>query len=610
MGFLRVGTISSKVKKKGILLFILQFILIISALSYLRWQDSSSGCISCHSDRKKMESLGYPYLYIDPEEVEKESGCTTAKCRDCHLGDGRAKEPGKAHKGMPRMIIVGEDGEILPRDKYLPRALKPEAKNQRDLMLPEIEGVRNILFHDRNPETLGYDPIITRKTCGKGGCHPAEVKQFNQTTMGTNLRQRTMKTWLLPYGPHNCGPSFADIPPPHKTERSRFSFENYNEIVKNLNTTFTKEQAIAKQRFCNVCHTGCLDCHYTPFLNKGVHNFSKTPPALSCLGGGRGSSACHTGTMESRRGSTYLGGDFSQPTGMKPDIHAGRLSCIDCHSTGQKGMGDIRRKAGCQDCHLEIEEEISQSRHRRLQCITCHVGEAGGYQLTHWGQGHVAKRPNPFKKYFYYGILKPPIIMQDQKGSWIPVKVIPHTVSNIKNPVEPSNRLLFRWPQGETADSYAVLGTFDGLPDGNLHLAWLDIEKISHTYGRARSCRSCHDGDGTQRAMSRWEFLDYEGAEPFKGTYKIVADKKGLRVLDIKATTPIKLYPGGRLAQFAPWYYLKDIWQVRGDYSIPGRGYKEALKAYQKAVDELNKLKEKIPEEEFRRLRAKIMHSY
>lgn len=641
MNFLKVGAISSKIRGWGVFLLVLQFILILSALSYLRWQDSSEGCIACHLNEAKMKSLGYPYFYVTPEQVEKESRHTTAQCRDCHLGNGRTQDINKAHNGMLKMIIVGENGEILPRKQYYPEALKPEGTlsvpvgNQLDLMLPKIKiagrnlvsaDVRNILYHDRDIETLNYDPDISKKTCGQRSCHPEQVQQFSQTIMGTNFRQRTMKTWLVPYGPHNCGPSFADMPAADKIIQSRFSFENYNEIVKELNTDFTKDQAVIKQKFCNVCHTGCLDCHYTPFKGEGAHSFSRTPPAQSCAGGGRGSTMCHTGSGESRRGSSYLGGDFSKPSGMEADAHAKKLNCVDCHGTGSNGMGDMQRKVGCQDCHIEAEEAVFQSKHKRLQCITCHVKEARGYQLTHWGKGRVAGSPNPFKKYFYYGISRPPLIMKDQKGEWIPVKVMPHTVSNIKNPQSPSGKVFFRWQNSETSDSYAVLGTFDGLPSGNLHLAWLDIEKISHTYGRARPCEGCHGNDGgAQNAFSTWEFFEDEGAEPFKGTYKITADKNNLRVFDIKATTPVKLYPvrkkappelsngvypDSRLVDFAPWYYLKDIWQVNGDFSIPGNGYKEHARVYQEAVNRLNRLKSKMSEKEFKKIYSEMVHGY
>jgi hypothetical protein len=199
--------------------------------------------------------------------------------------------------------------------------------------------------------------------------------------------------------------------------------------------------------------------------------------------------------------------------------------------------------------------------------------------------------------------------MQDQKGSWIPVKVMPHTVGNIKNPVAPSNKILFRWPDGQTSDSYAVLGTFDNLPGSNLHLAWLNIEKISHSYGKARPCQSCHANGGQQKAVSNWEFVNDQGAKPFKGTHKIIADNKSLRVVDIKALTPIEMYPDAELADFAPWFYLNGIWKVSGNYSIPSMRYEKSFEAYQDGLIRLNKLKNSLSKEEFSKLRARVVHN-
>lgn len=87
----------------------------------------------------------------------------------------------------------------------------PKIKENSELNLHHK--VRNLLWHDRNPESFNFDPEIIKKTCGKRGCHAEELKQFRTTIMGVNFRQRTMISWLEPYGPHNCGPSFADVPP-------------------------------------------------------------------------------------------------------------------------------------------------------------------------------------------------------------------------------------------------------------------------------------------------------------------------------------------------------------------------------------------------------------
>ena len=40
------------------------------------------------------------------------------------------------------------------------------------------------MWHDGNRETCGYDPAISRETCGLSSCHPDKVAQFDGTTMG------------------------------------------------------------------------------------------------------------------------------------------------------------------------------------------------------------------------------------------------------------------------------------------------------------------------------------------------------------------------------------------------------------------------------------------
>jgi hypothetical protein len=44
-----------------------------------------------------------------------------------------------------------------------------------------------------------------------------------------------------------------------------------------MNIFFTNEQAMRRQKMCNVCHAGCLDCHYAPSIKKGSHAFLKIP---------------------------------------------------------------------------------------------------------------------------------------------------------------------------------------------------------------------------------------------------------------------------------------------------------------------------------------------
>ncbi|MDA8214958.1 MAG: hypothetical protein M0Z64_06750, partial [Nitrospiraceae bacterium] len=48
-----------------------------------------------------------------------------------------------------------------------------------------------------------------------------------------------------------------------------------------------------------------------------------------------------------------------------------------------------------------------------------------------------------------------------------------------------------------------------------------------------------------------------------------IANKNGLFIKDMQATTEIKVKEGWKIEDFAPWYYLKDKWQVKGNFSIP-----------------------------------------
>lgn len=614
-----LGALSSLFRKRWILgLFGLQLLLLILFLARIEYSRSSEGCVACHGDRARMEKLGYPQLFMTQKQVEKETRHSGVKCHECHLGNGRADTASRGHEGMLKGMYLDFDADIIDRKELAGASLKPLPGDRLRSMLPidldesgqlTLESsVRNVLYHDRNPETLGYDPDIGRKACGKSGCHPEEVEQFSHTVMGANIRQRKMESWIKPYGPQNCGPSFADTPGSGEAVGDRFSFGNQQQILKEMNVEFSREQAIAKQKYCNVCHAGCLDCHFTPFKGEGAHGFSKKPPSESCTGGGRGSSMCHSGSMERRRGDSYLGGDFSEPPDMEPDVHVKEdIHCVDCHITGPGGMGDIQRKAVCSDCHLEAEYSLAESVHRNVDCAACHVSGISGYQLTHWGPGEVAGEPSPFKKYsLYYGTFSPPIIMKDQTGLWIPVKAWPHSVANFGPEVPPKKGIEFRWPGGETRDSYSMLGTMDNLPANNRHMAWVEIEQVAHPFGKSRECDSCHVEP--QRAESEWDFLD-EGAETFSGGYSVTAGREGMHIFDIHTDEPVEVEDGARLIDFAPWMYLGDIWRVDWDFSIPGKDYDEELELYRRGVKTLDEAKKSIGEKRYRRLREVMVHN-
>ncbi len=297
---------------------------------------------------------------------------------------------------------------------------------------------------------------------------------------------------------------------------------------------------------------------------------SRIPPSPNCTGGGRSSFVCHAGTMERRRGDSYLGRDFSEPAGLPEDVHVSKkLVCVDCHQTGEGGMGHIERKATCQDCHIEVEDALAKSVHKNLACAACHVKILGGYEITSWGPGLIESRPNPFKKYsLYYGPQQPPILIKDQAGRWMPVKIWPNSAGGIKETVSPTPGLSFRWPKGETHDAYARLGTFSFPGGNNNYLAWLQVEEVAHPLGKSRTCESCH-GSAQQVSRVTWRYFDNQGAEPFTGSQKVVAGKEGIQVKDIRATSRIVPLEGGKIENFAAWMKLGDIWKTSGDFSIP-----------------------------------------
>ena len=274
--------------------------------------------------------------------------------------------------------------------------------------------------------------------------------------------------------------------------------------------------------------------------------------------------------MERRRGDSYLGKEFSEPSGLPEDVHVRKkLECVDCHQTGPGGMGHIERKATCQDCHLEVEQAMAASVHKNVVCEACHVKLLGGYEMTSWGPGMIESRPNPFKKYsLYYGPQGPPILIKNQKGIWMPTKIWPNSVGGIKETIAAKPGLTFRWPKGETHDAYALLGTFAFPGGNNNYLAWIQVEQVAHPLGKSRTCGSCHDSI-EQVARVMWRYFDAQGAEPFTGSQKVVADKNGLHVKDIKATSKIELMADGKIENFAAWLRLGDIWKTSGDFSIP-----------------------------------------
>jgi hypothetical protein len=192
----------------GMTIVILQLIVVLLFIYFYSGYQSSDKCVRCHADSAKMTSLGYPELVMTREQVRKESRHPNTECRDCHLGNGLSDDPAAAHKGMLKLLVLNNDLEIIPRKGHVGKLL-PAGEDRLRNMLPRTAGgeldydVGTLMWHDRDTVTLGYDPAIAQKTCGKSACHPDEVKQFATSVMGANFRQRSMRTWNDIHGPNN-----------------------------------------------------------------------------------------------------------------------------------------------------------------------------------------------------------------------------------------------------------------------------------------------------------------------------------------------------------------------------------------------------------------------
>ncbi len=542
--------------------------------------ENIDSCIVCHSDTIKMKDLGFPQFTVTLIEVSQQSKMQAA-CSDCHAGNPNSLVKETAHTGLHRLLSVQTNKlEAVTRDKltvFRPDKLETSGRNLMVEMLPKIEmdwkqlkdpSVQTILYHDKNVSDFMMNRKIQEETCGR--CHLKEVEEFQRTAMGANTKQRAYKTWIdKDHGPHNCGPWFID---------------NWREIAKNTTVPFTQEMAQVNQKACNVCHTGCLDCHYGPKHkdpmrpSMGQHTFSKVLTPLTCYGGGRGS-ICHAGPEDRRRGGGYIGGSFSNPQGAEPDIHYKKgVACTSCHETQAQDEtllhGQVKRPAVCTKCHPTEVKALVNSSHKNVSCEACHIQDVGAYTATFWGPGKLAGIQTPFFKYKeYYGIMKEPILIRTPQGKWIPVKPYAMAVMNQKSAGGLKPGLKWRYPanlpDGErTDDAYAFVGLLSGLPSNDNVLAWIQMDKVSHKYGKSRSCESCHSSNGEQRQFVSWKYAD-QGAEPFEGSHIVVANSKGLFILDMQATTEIKPNAGSKIEDFAPWYYLKDKWHITGNFALP-----------------------------------------
>lgn len=194
--------------RTGMAILLIQIVLVLLFAYFYSGYQSSDKCTACHADKSKMAALGYPEFVMTREQVQKEARHPNTECRDCHLGNGLSNDPAEAHKGMLKLIVLDNNFDVMSRKNHV-KQLLPSGDDRQRNMLPRLADgsfdydVGTLLYHDRSPVTLGYDPALAQKTCGKSSCHPEEVKQFATSIMGANFRQRSMRTWNDIHGPNN-----------------------------------------------------------------------------------------------------------------------------------------------------------------------------------------------------------------------------------------------------------------------------------------------------------------------------------------------------------------------------------------------------------------------
>jgi hypothetical protein len=504
-------------------------------------------------------------------------------------------------EAIPRSAMLPEEArdwpDLGPRGDNRATQLSP--KRLYDDALRDNPEFKTIIYHDKNSSTLAFNPGIAEKTCGK--CHEEIVKSFLKSPMGGETAAHTQsqyRTWTGKTGPQSCGLWMGVL---SKPDQDRFLDENIRNYNAHATMVLSEQDGHNSQRTCNQCHVGCLDCHFDVRSKSadnpgdGPHTFMKKPAPLACYGGGR-SFSCHAGPLERRRGDGYIRAEFSQASAEgtallkdRTDIHMWKnVACVDCHEPNKETghHADLRRDVSCGKCHAPVVQAHKKGLHRKVDCAACHTALIGGYAFNFWSAVGPKGKEHPLTRIQdYLTGATTPLLIKNPKGIWIPVHVVPHLSGNVKaREVKISKKLLFRnRPDADVArryvsnDSFAITGLVKNL-DARDHdaMVWLNIDRVAHGTGKARTCESCHAAT-TQSIEVAFEGGSYKDVE--NGRYTIIADAKGLRVVDFKDENGA--LPDG----LAP---LKDLWGLKGNFSLPGlkdrKNYERLQKEYERGA--------------------------
>ena len=275
----------------------------------------------------------------------------------------------KTWEAVQRSTMATEDVKDWPY-------LEPRGDTRATLLFPKrlYDGVlkdnpdfKTIIYHDKNPDTLAFNPVIAEKTCGK--CHAEIVRSFLKSPMGGGRGAHTQsqyRIWTGTTGPQSCGLWMGVL---SKPDQARFVDENIKNYNEHSTMPLSEKDGYNLQRTCNQCHVGCLDCHLDVRKRSaenpgdGPHTFVKKPAPLACYGGGRVIRLPRRAAGETAgRRISPAGVHQASPEGAailkeQIDVHMQKnIACVDCHEPNKETgfHGDLRRDVACGKCHAPV----------------------------------------------------------------------------------------------------------------------------------------------------------------------------------------------------------------------------------------------------------------
>jgi hypothetical protein len=323
-------------KTKSILVALLAGIALVGYLVYQEQQTE-------RPEQIEVTSAGFLEMCLSCHKDEQPDPAHAAQmigCSPCHLGAAAAIDKEKAHEGM-----------VL------------------------------------NPGDLR----VVEKSCGKEGCHPADVHKVKNSLMATN--RGILSTLLYYWGERDTQNAEITVEQLLQSGGTSLALDYYRKLCATCHLWKQKNDLPDAPKFFNEKGGGCSACHYIPakgdqrttvmsFEEKQLQGkkphplISKKVPDENCI-------RCHnrsgrigisyTGLFEGEGyGTPYENGGLSSKRlpgdrfylEIAEDVHHKKgMACIDCH-TREEIMGD-----GTQYAHYEEQLEIS--------CKGCHADKPG-----------------------------------------------------------------------------------------------------------------------------------------------------------------------------------------------------------------------------------------